>query len=171
MLPELFLVFIFIGAFSFGGGNAMFPLLSKELVQIHGWLTQRELIDLFAFAQMTPGPVATNAATFVGYKLGGLPGAVLATIGVSLPSAVVMLAIIRFMVTFRETNVMRHVLAGLRPVVVALILSAGIIIAGQSVHDAAGYLLIIGNIIAVTYLDINPILLIIASGLLGLVLY
>ena len=168
MLFELFLAFFIIGVFSFGGGNAMFPILLRELVNKHGWLSQGELIDLFAFAQMTPGPVATNAATYVGYKIGGVSGAILATIGVSLPSAVIMLLLLRFMMERQASCHTQNIFAGLRPVVVALILFSGIVIMRQSVHDPLGYFLVVGNILGALYLDVNPIILIIISGMLGL---
>ncbi|KUK11136.1 MAG: Chromate transport protein [Clostridia bacterium 41_269] len=169
MLFELFLSFIIIGAFSFGGGNAMFPILLRELVHKHGWLTSKEMIDLFAFAQMTPGPVATNAATYVGYKIGGILGAAVATIGVSLPSAAAMLILLRLMAGHKASCHTQNLFAGLRPVVVALILYAGIVITKQSVHDPLGYFLILGNILGALFLDVNPIILIIISGMLGLI--
>jgi chromate transporter len=171
LLFKLFMAFIIIGTFSFGGGNAMYPLLSKELVQHYGWLSQGELVNLFAFAQMTPGPVATNAATFVGYKLAGIPGALTATVGVSLPSAVVMLVMIRFMLTHYESNVLNSILRGLRPVVVALIFAASIIIARESVGDGLAYVLIAGSFLGSKYFDIHPIVLIIMSGLVGIIVY
>jgi len=171
MLLDLFLTFLFIGTFSFGGGNAMYPLLLEELVNNHGWLTQKELIDLFAFAQMTPGPVATNAATFVGHKIAGLPGAAVATAGVSLPSIIVMLVIVGVMVNFRQSVTLKSILAGLRPVVVSLILGAGIIIGMESVRDITG-IAIIGASIAASYrFRINPIIVILASGLVGILLH
>lgn len=171
MLLDLFLTFLFIGTFSFGGGNAMYPLLLEELVNNHGWLTQKELIDLFAFAQMTPGPVATNAATFVGHKVAGLSGAAVATAGVSLPSIIVMLLIVGVMVNFRQSVTLKSILAGLRPVVVSLILGAGIIIGMESVRDITG-IAIIGASIAASYrFRINPIIVILASGFVGILLH
>ncbi|NLO90226.1 MAG: chromate transporter [Clostridia bacterium] len=168
MFLKLFFVFFIIGMFSFGGGNAMFPILLREIVHKHGWLSQGELIDLFAFAQMTPGPVATNAATYVGYKIGDVLGAVLATMGVSIPSAAAMLLLLRLMPGHQASCHTHNVFAGLRPVVVTLILYAGIVIMGQSVYDPLGWLLVVGNILGALYLEVNPIILIIISGMLGL---
>jgi chromate transporter len=171
MLLELFIVFILIGTFSFGGGNAMYPLLLEELVKNHAWLTQRELIDLFAFAQMTPGPVATNAATYAGYKIAGIPGAAVATIGVSLPSMVIMLVFVGLMVNFARSSALKSVLSGLRPVVVALILGAAIIIGMESAGGIFGLVIAAGSIAASLRFKIHPILIIVLSGCLGMLVY
>ncbi|NLJ99878.1 MAG: chromate transporter [Clostridia bacterium] len=169
LLSRLFITFIVIGTFSFGGGNAMYPLLLRELVENHGWLTKGELVDLFAFAQMTPGPVATNVATYAGYKLAGIPGALTATMGVSLPSAAVMLIMIRFLMTHYESRTVKGILGGLRPVVVALILAAAVIIAGDSMENILTYILLAGSFFGAAYLKIHPILLIITAGLVGII--
>lgn len=171
MLLELFIVFILIGTFSFGGGNAMYPLLLEELVKNHSWLTQRELIDLFAFAQMTPGPVATNAATYTGYKIAGTPGAVVATIGVSLPSVVIMLVFVGLMVNFSESEAVKSTLSGLRPVVVALILGAAIIIGMESATGVFELVVVAVSIMASLRCKIHPILVIFISGCLGMLVY
>lgn len=171
MLLELFTVFILIGTFSFGGGNAMYPLLLEELVKNHAWLTQKELIDLFAFAQMTPGPVATNAATYVGYKIAGVTGAAVATLGVSLPSIIVMLLLVGFMVSFSQSTALKSVLSGLRPVVVALILGAAIIIGIESVTGGVGLLLVVISLAASQRFKINPIVVILFSGFMGIIIF
>jgi chromate transporter len=171
IILELFFVFILIGTFSFGGGNAMYPLLLEELVKNHPWLTQRELIDLFAFAQMTPGPVATNAATYAGYKIAGIPGAAVATIGVSLPSIVIMLVFVGLMVNFARSSALKSVLSGLRPVVVALILGAAIIIGMESAGGIFGLVIAAGSIAASLRFKIHPILIIVLSGCLGMLVY
>ena len=171
MLLDLFLVFLFIGAFSFGGGNAMYPLLLEELVKNHAWVTQKELIDIFAWAQMTPGPVATNAATFVGYKVAGFAGATVATIGVSLPSILVMLLIVGVMVNFQKSAALKSILAGLRPVVVALILGAAIIIGRESAMDFAGIAIIGASIFASYRFKLNPIVVILMAGFAGMIIY
>ena len=170
MLLDLFTVFLIIGAFSFGGGNAMYPLLLQELVKNHAWLTQKELIDLFAMAQMTPGPVATNAATFVGYKVAGLSGASVATVGVSLPSVVIMLSLVSFMGNFGQSKALMSILSGLRPVVVALILGAAIIIGLESVTDLLGLIIIAASFVASDRFKLNPLLIILIAGGLGLLI-
>src|SRR5690554_3236556 len=95
-LIELFISFFKIGAFSFGGGYAMLPLIKEETIEIHGWLTNAEFIDILAISEMTPGPIAINAATFLGYRVSGVIGSIVATIAVSLPSFIVMGTIIHF---------------------------------------------------------------------------
>lgn len=170
MLLDLFTVFLIIGAFSFGGGNAMYPLLLQELVKNHAWLTQKELIDLFAMAQMTPGPVATNAATFVGYKVAGLSGASVATVGVSLPSVVIMLSLVSFMGNFGQSKALMSILSGLRPVVVALILGAAIIIGLESVTGLLGLIIIAASFVASDRFKLNPLLIILIAGGLGLLI-
>lgn len=171
MLLDLFLVFLFIGVFSFGGGNAMYPLLLEELVKNHVWITQKELIDLFALAQMTPGPVATNAATFVGYKVAGLSGAVVATIGVSLPSVVVMLVFVGLIANFARSVAMKSILSGLRPVVVALILGSAVIIGLESVTGAFSVIIVAASMIATGRFKLNPIIVILAAGCLGMLVF
>ena len=171
MLLDLFLVFLFIGVFSFGGGNAMYPLLLEELVKNHVWITQKELIDLFALAQMTPGPVATNAATFVGYIVAGLSGAVVATIGVSLPSVVVMLVFVGLIANFARSVAMKSILSGLRPVVVALILGSAVIIGLESVTGAFSVIIVAASMIATGRFKLNPIIVILAAGCLGMLVF
>ena len=148
----------------------MYPLLLEELVNSNGWLTQAELIDLFAFAQMTPGPVATNSATYVGYKIAGLSGAVVATVGVSLPSMLIMLALIGMIVSCGQSVWLKSVLSGLRPVVVALILGAAVIIGLESITGGVGVLLVALSIVASARFKLNPELIILVSGFLGILI-
>lgn len=170
MLFQLFKVFLFIGAFSFGGGNAMYPLLLQELVKNNAWLTQKELIDLFAFAQMTPGPVATNAATYVGYKIAGIPGALTATLGVTLPSMIVMLVLVGVMVNFAKSVAMRSVLSGLRPVVVSLIVGAAVIIGRDAITGVFGLAVMVISMVVSWRFKVNPVIIILASGGVGLLI-
>ncbi len=148
----------------------MYPLLLKELVENHAWLSKGELMDLFAFAQMTPGPVATNAATYVGYKLGGIPGAFSATVGVSLPSAIVMLLLIRLVMSKGKLPAVSGILGGLRPTVVALILATAVIIVGGTAGNILTYSFVAVSFLGSRYFNVHPVLLIVASGLLGIAL-
>jgi chromate transporter len=163
----LFVVFLYIGALSFGGGNAMYPLLSEVLVRQHRWLTSSEMVDLFALAQMTPGPVATNAATFVGFRVAGLWGAAVATLAVSIPSILAMVGLVVFAKTRTERRLVEGPLYGLRPMVVALILAAAVDIGRQSMTDPASWLIGVGAV-AAAYLRVNPALVILAGGIAGL---
>ena len=123
---QLFLSFLQIGALSFGGGYASMPLIEAQIVTGHGWLTMTEFSDLVTIAEMTPGPIAVNAATFVGIQVAGLPGALIATIGCIFPSCVIVMALAYMYYRFRGLSVMQGILAGLRPAVIAMIASAGI---------------------------------------------
>lgn len=117
---ELFLTFLKIGAFTFGGGYAMLPLIQSE-VEGHGWLTQAEVVNFIAVSESTPGPLAINMATFVGIRTGGVFGAVCATLGVVLPSFVIILIVAKFYEKFRKSRAVDGVMYGLRPAVIGLI--------------------------------------------------
>ena len=122
---ELFLAFFRIGLFSIGGGYAAMPLIQDQVVDLHPWLTMTEFADIITIAEMTPGPIAINAATFVGIRIAGLPGAVIATVGCVCPSCVIVLLLAYLYYRFRGSDMVQGVLAGLRPAVIAMIASAG----------------------------------------------
>lgn len=123
---QLFLSFLQIGAFSFGGGYAAMPLIQNQVVTLHHWLTAGEFNDLVTISQMTPGPIAVNSATFVGIKIAGIPGALAATFGCILPSCIIVTVIAKLYLKYRSMEVLQGVLGSLRPAVVAMIASAGI---------------------------------------------
>ena len=125
---QLFLSFLQIGMFSFGGGYAAMPLIQGQVVTLHGWLTISEFTDLITISQMTPGPIAVNSATFVGMKIAGIPGAVVATAGCILPSCIIVTILARLYLKYRNLDLLQGVLKSLRPAVVAMIASAGILI-------------------------------------------
>lgn len=125
---QLFLSFLQIGALSFGGGYASMPLIEAQIVTSHGWLTMTEFSDLVTIAEMTPGPIAVNAATFVGTKVAGVLGALVATAGCILPACVLVMLIARLYLKYRNLTVLQSVLGSLRPAVVAMIASAGLTI-------------------------------------------
>jgi chromate transporter len=125
---RLFLSFLQIGAFSFGGGYAAMPLIQEQVVTINGWLNVKDFTDLVTISQMTPGPISINAATFVGNRVAGLPGAFFATLGVTLPSCVFVTILACLYVRYRSLSMMQGILKSLRPAVVAMIFVAGLII-------------------------------------------
>lgn len=125
---QLFLSFLQIGALSFGGGYASMPLIEAQIVTGHGWLTMTEFSNLVTIAEMTPGPIAVNAATFVGTKVAGVLGALVATAGCILPACVLVMLIARLYLKYRNLTVLQSVLGSLRPAVVAMIASAGLTI-------------------------------------------
>lgn len=123
---ELFWSFLQIGLFSFGGGYAAMPLIQGQVVTDHGWLSMTEFTDLITISQMTPGPIAINSATFVGIKIAGIPGALVATIGCILPSCIIVTLLAKLYLKYRNMAVLQGILNSLRPAVVAMIASAGI---------------------------------------------
>ena len=123
---ELFISFLKIGLFSFGGGYAAMPLIQDQVVTARQWLSMPEFTDLVTISQMTPGPIAINSATFVGIKIAGIPGALTATLGCILPSCVIVLLIAKLYLKYRNMDLLQGVLGSLRPAVVAMIASAGV---------------------------------------------
>ena len=123
---QLFWSFLQIGLFSFGGGYAAMPLIQGQVVTSHGWLTMSEFTDLITISQMTPGPIAVNSATFVGLKIAGIPGAVVATVGCILPSCIIVTILAKLYLRYRSMDMLQGVLHSLRPAVVAMIASAGV---------------------------------------------
>lgn len=123
---ELFWSFFQIGLFSIGGGYAAMPLIQHQVVDIHSWITMTQFADIITIAEMTPGPIAINSATFVGIQVAGLPGAVIATLGCVFPSCVIVMTLAFVYYRFRGLNLVQGVLAGLRPAVIAMIASAGV---------------------------------------------
>ena len=127
-LLKLFLSFLQIGAFSFGGGYAAMPLIQSQVVDLHNWLTVGEFTDLVTIAEMTPGPIAVNAATFVGTRIAGLPGALIATAGCILPSCIFVTTLAFIYMRYRKLSLLQGILGSLRPAVVAMIANAGLTI-------------------------------------------
>ncbi len=123
---QLFWSFLQIGLFSIGGGYAAMPLIQAQVVQNHAWLNMSEFTDLITIAEMTPGPIAVNSATFVGIRIAGIPGALVATFGCILPSLFIVSLLAFIYYRYKKLSVLQSVLASLRPAVVALIASAGI---------------------------------------------
>ena len=119
---ELLWSFFQIGLFSIGGGYAAMPLIQNQVVDLHGWITMTQFADIMTIAEMTPGPIAINSATFVGVQVAGIPGAVVATVGCVLPSCVIVITLAYIYYRFRQLTLVQGVLAGMRPAVVASIL-------------------------------------------------
>ena len=126
ILWQLFLSFIQIGTFSFGGGYATMPLIQNQVIDLYHWLSFSEFTDLITISQMTPGPIAINSATFVGIKIAGIPGAIVATVGCILPSCILVTVIAYFYLKYRHLQLLQNILKYLRPAVVSSIATAGI---------------------------------------------
>lgn len=177
---RLLLAFLQIGLFSIGGGYAAMPLIQQQTVELNGWLTLKEFTDLITIAEMTPGPIAVNAATFVGIRIAGFSGALVATIGCILPAGIIV-SILAFIYTrYRSLPVLQSILTTLRPVVVALIFGAGLsILRMVSLHGNGfspehirwlGLALFGGALILLRRFRCNPILVMCACGAVNLAL-
>lgn len=172
-MMALFLVFFQIGLFSVGGGYAAMPLIQSLVVESHGWLTMAEFTNLMTIAEMTPGPIAINSATFVGMRCAGLPGALVATFGCITPSLILVTLLSYLYGRFRSGQTMQNVLGALRPVVVALIASAALSIVQVAAVNAGGGVSIVGIVLMVAAFLVlrrkkwNPILVMLLCGVGG----
>lgn len=129
---QLFWIFFKIGLFSFGGGYVMIPMIQKE-IEIHGWIPINEFADIVAVSQMTPGPLAVNAATYIGQRTAGIIGSIFATLGVSLPSLILIVIIARAFIRFKENPIVERALQGIRPATAGMIAAATIFFAEMSI--------------------------------------
>lgn len=179
---ELFIVYFQIGLFAFGGGYAAMPLIQNLVVEGRGWLTMAEYADLTTIAEMTPGPIAVNSATFVGQKMAGLPGALICTLGCILPSLIIVLALAYFYTKYRELKTVKAVLAELRPAVVAMIAGAGLTIlllalcGTSSLNEISSVryielFLFAGSLFLLRKYKTNPILIIFGTAIAGTCMY
>lgn len=171
LLIRLFIAFFKIGTFSFGGGYAMLPFIQKEIVESNIWISMSEFTDIIGISQMTPGPVAINSATFVGYKVSGILGSIVATLGVITTSFVLITIINSLLSKFKESEVVKGALLGMRPVLIALVIYAFIDLAKESYIDFKS--IIITLIIGVILLSkkVHPILVIVIAAILGVFFY
>ena len=176
VLLQLFLSYLKIGFFGFGGGYAMLSLIHSEVVVRNGWLTNGEFSDIVAISQMTPGPIAINSATYIGYEVAGFWGSVVATVAVCLPALTIMMLITRFFLRLRDNRYVQGVVMGMRPVVVGMIASAALLLIfphsanGRSFVDGWSWVIFIGVLLA-SVKKVNPILLIVLSAVAGVVIY
>ena len=174
---QLFLSFLQIGLFSFGGGYAAMPLIQGQVVTAHGWLSMSEFTDLITISQMTPGPIAVNSATFVGIKIAGIPGALIATLGCILPSCIIVTVIAKLYLKYREMDMLQGVLNSLRPAVVAMIASAGISILITAFWASSASIALAGTkwslvvifaicVVLLQKVKMNPIWVMVAAGVM-----
>ena len=168
-LWKLFLTFFKIGAFTFGGGYAMIPLIQKEAVQTHGWITDDDILEIIAIAESTPGPVAINSATFVGYRTAGVLGAACATFGVVLPSFVVILTISYVLREFAQVAAVQYAFNGIRAGVLALLFKALYTMYKKAPKGWVSYVVMGGAFVATAFLNIPILAVIIGCAVFGLV--
>lgn len=168
-LRLLFLTFFKIGIFTFGGGYAMIPLIEYEIVERHQWIGSKELLDVFAIAQATPGVIAVNTATFVGYKVAGFWGSLLATIGVIMPSFMIISIISLFFVQFQKIEWVAYAFSGIRVGVIVLILGAVINLGKKNQYTPLTVLVLVLAFGVAAFTKISIIFLIIGGALIGII--
>ena len=170
ILIKIFLEFFKIGLFTFGGGYAMIPLIEKEIVNKYHWLTMAQFTDLVAISEMTPGPFAVNSATFVGYKVAKFWGAVSSTLGVVLPSFLIIWAVASVFFSFQNNQIVQAAFKGLRPAVLGLIVVAALSIGKIAITDYKSVLILIFVVLGVWILKLHPILALLVSAIIGIML-
>lgn len=182
---KIFWSFFQIGLFSIGGGYAALPLIENQVIEVHKWLSLSEFADLITISQMTPGPIALNAATFVGTRVAGISGAIVATLGCIAPSCIIVLILAYLYYKYKNLSTIQGVLKGLRPAVVSLIASAGISILSLAlIKSEAGIqnikfsdinlisaILVAAGVFALKKYKANPIHVMLVSGIIGIVIY
>jgi chromate transporter len=168
LLLDLFWTFAKIGGFTFGGGYAMLPMLQKEVVDNRHWASEEELMDYYAIGQCTPGVIAVNTATFIGYNIKGILGAVFATFGVVAPSLVIITVIALFLKNFAHYPIVQHAFGGVTVCVCVLILSSVLRLGKKSITDIFGIFIFLFTFILSVFADISPVILVLISGIFGI---
>ena len=173
---QLFISYLKIGFFGFGGGYAMLSLIQHEIVEQQGWITASQFADIVAISQMTPGPIAINSATYIGYTVAGFWGSVVATVAVCLPALTVMLALTKYFLRLKDNRYISGMLMAMKPVVIGMILAAALLLilpqhgSQSSFIDHWSWILFAATLYA-SYRKVNPILLIVLSAIAGILIY
>lgn len=175
---QLFWAYLKIGIFGFGGGYAMLSMIQFEVVDHYSWMTVEEFADMVALSQMTPGPVSINIATYIGYTVGGILGSLVATAAIVLPSLLMLYLVLKFLFKHKENYIVKTTLASMKPVIAGLIFVAALMMMNPVSFADAGFhgsnisvIICTVTFCCVFWTKINPILLIIASGLVGYLVY
>ena len=169
-LLQLFAAFARVGVMTFGGGYAMIPILEREIVDRRGWATSEELMDYYAVGQYTPGVIAVNTATFVGYGVAGVPGGIMATLGVVFPSVVIITFIAGILTNFADLPSVRSAFAAIRVCVCVLIFNAVMKLWKKAVPDKATLVLFLLVFLLSVFLDLSPIVFVVLCAVAGIVL-
>ena len=170
LLWQLFLAFARVGVMTFGGGYAMIPILEREIVDRHGWATEEELMDYYAVGQCTPGVIAVNTATFIGYKTAGTLGGIVATLGVIFPSVVIITVIAGILTSFAEVPVVKSAFAGIRVCVCVLIFNAVLKLWKKAVVDKATLALFLGVFLLSAFFSVSPVVFVVFCAAAGILL-
>ena len=165
---DLFWTFARIGAMTFGGGYAMLPILQREVVDNKGWATEEELMDYFAIGQCTPGIIAVNTATFIGQKNKGIPGGIIATLGLVFPSLVIISALAGIIEAFSHLAWVQHAFGGIRVCVCVLILNGVVKLYKKAVVDKFTFAIFLAVALGSTFLDVSPVFFVLAAAVLGI---
>ena len=168
MYIKLFLSFAYIGAFTFGGGYSMLPMFQRVLVEKNDWLTESEMTDLFSISQCLPGIIAANTAIFVGYKYKGVPGGLVAALGVALPSMAVIMLIATFLTSFSDIPAVQNAFVGLRVCVSVLIINAVFRLRKHAIVDMASIAIFLAVFLLSVFTNLHVALLVTAAGLCGI---
>lgn len=166
---QLFITFFKIGAFTFGGGYAMIPLIQREVVEDKKWITDDDILEIIAIAESTPGPIAINSATFVGYRVCGFWGSFFATLGVVLPSFVIILAISAVLNEFENITAVKYAFNGIRAGVLALLIKALWTMYKKVSKNIASYIIMAGAFVLTAFIDVPVLLVIIGCAVFGLI--
>lgn len=160
-----------IGLFTFGGGYAMLPMIQKEIIEHYHWATEEEIMDYYAVGQCTPGVIAVNTATFVGYRVKGVRGALISTLGVISPSLLIITVISSLIANFSSCPIVQHALNGIEVAVCVLMFTSIEKLVKQGVKGVSGWLLFLGAFVLSYFTDISTVILVIIAGAIGYVLY
>lgn len=169
MYLELFLSFAKVGVMTFGGGYAMLPILQREVCENKGWATDEEIMDYYAIGQCTPGVIAVNTATFIGNKYMGIPGGIIATLGMIFPSLVIIGLIATVITSFSSLEWVQHAFAGIRVCVCILILNATLKLWKKAIIDKLTLVLFAAVFVASVFFDVSPIIYVILAAVIGIV--
>ena len=167
-IAALFLTFMKIGAFTFGGGYAMISVIQRETVEKHKWITDEDILDIVAIAESTPGPIAINAATFVGYQVAGFWGSFFATLGMVIPSFVIISLIALILSQFKNSTIVKYAFNGIRAGVLALIVKAFVSMLKKCPKDIVACIMMALAFVAVVVFKLSSILVLAACALIGL---
>ncbi|TYP58757.1 chromate transporter [Thermosediminibacter litoriperuensis] len=170
-LLSMFCVFFRIGAFTLGGGFAMIPLMKVEIVDRQGWLKEEEFLDIIAVTQCSPGAVAINSSVYIGYRLFGLTGAVVAALGTVLPSFLIILAVAFVYADIRSNPAVQKAFRGIYPALVVLVLAAAFNLQKAAFKNRIDVAVAITGLIALVVFNVHPILVILVSGITGVISY
>ena len=169
MLLDLFLTFFKIGAFTFGGGYAMLPIIQREIVEKKALISEEEFMDAIALAQASPGPVAVNTSVYVGYRVQGFKGALASTLGAVLPSFFIILLIAAYFIQFRDNAIIEKVFLGIRPAIVALILAAVYKMWIKTKRTYNKLFIAIGTVFIIIFVGVSPALVVVAGAVISVI--